>query len=200
MPTLPETVNISLTDHDALLIVDVQNDFLPGGSLGVEDGDAILAPINAAIELFSGKNLPVFASRDYHPRNHSSFTDQGGIWPAHCVAGTRGAEFASELRLSASTTIISKATLQDKDAYSALEGTELGKQLTELTIRRVFIGGLATDYCVAASARDLLQQGFDVVILCDAIKGVNIDPDDSEKALAELCNLGALKTTVELLD
>lgn len=188
-----QKMKISLQKNDALLIIDVQNDFLPGGNLGVPEGDHIIPVINSYISLFTTAKLPVFASRDYHPANHCSFSTQGGGWPSHCVADTGGAEFAAGLNLHEGVAIISKATEQDRDAYSVLEGTGLKDELTRLQVKRVFACGLATDYCVLASVRDLLHNGFEVMLLTDAIKGVNLKPDDSEKALKEMLDAGALK-------
>ena len=191
---------MKLSATDALLIVDVQNDFLPGGSLAVPDSDQILDPVNRCIELFSRAGLPVYASRDYHPADHISFVDLGGDWPPHCVTGTHGVEFSSELKLPENAEIISKATRQDRDAYSALDGTGLQEKLKDAGITRVFVCGLATDYCVVASARDLLNAQIEVVVLIDGIRGVNVKPGDSDKALAELAELGAIKTTADQLE
>lgn len=190
----------SLCDNDALLIVDVQNDFLPGGNLGVPKGDQIVSVINSYIALFTTAKLPVFASRDFHPADHCSFAEQGGGWPPHCVAGTTGADFAAGLNLPENALIISKATDQDRDAYSALEGTGLKDELKQRLVKRVFTCGLATDYCVLASVRDLLQADFEVILLVDAIKGVNLTPDDSDTAIAEMLAKGAVKLTLEELD
>lgn len=192
-------MNISLNPDDALLIVDVQNDFLPGGSLAVTDADSILPAVNSYAEHFARKGLPVFASRDYHPTDHISFKEQGGPWPPHCIAGTDGAAFPPDLVLPATTRIVSKATSLETDAYSALDGTELKKELEESGVKRVFVCGLATDYCVLASARDLIHAGFSVLLLTDAIKAVNIQPQDGDKAREELRNMGATEITLNEL-
>lgn len=181
---------------DALLVVDVQNDFLPGGALGIRGGDAIVAPINQLLAAWRARGLPVFLSRDWHPDGHCSFAAQGGPWPVHCVAGTRGAEFAVRLSIAPSDLVISKATRVDKDAYSALDGTPLAEALRARGIKRLFIAGLATDYCVRATGRDARAAGLDVVILADAVCAVNVQPGDGERALAELVAEGcALSTT-----
>ncbi|WP_163337427.1 nicotinamidase [Desulfopila sp. IMCC35008] len=193
-------MKISLYDNDALLIVDVQNDFLPGGNLGVPEGDQIVPVINSYISLFTNAKLHVFASRDYHPADHCSFAEQGGSWPSHCVAGTRGADFAAGLNLPEDVSIISKATEQDRDAYSALEATGLNNELKQQQVKRVFVCGLATDYCVLASVRGLLQADFEVILLVDAIKGVNLTPGDSDKAIKEMLAKGAVKLTLEELE
>ncbi len=177
---------------DALLIVDVQRDFLPGGALAVRDGDAVIAPLNRLIGHFATHALPVIASRDWHPEDHRSFHAQGGPWPAHCVAGSRGARFAATLNLPPSAHIVSKATRAHQEAYSAFEGTELGAMLRRLGIGRLFVGGLATDYCVAASCRDARAQGFEVVLLEDAVRAVDVTPGDGARALAELRTRGVV--------
>lgn len=192
-------MEVSLCKHDALLVVDMQNDFLPGGSLAVAGSDVLLPIINAYIQHFINASCHVFASRDYHPANHISFNDQGGPWPPHCVAGSSGAEFHKDLRLPENIEIISKATTQSKEVYSALEETPLLNLLQKRDIKRVFICGLATDYCVLASACDLLKERFDVVILIDGIKGVDVKPGDGERALEKMKDLGASETTLEEL-
>jgi nicotinamidase/pyrazinamidase len=181
---------IDLTIGDALLVVDVQNDFLPGGALGVADGDAVIAPLNGYLQAAARRQLLVFAGRDWHPRNHCSFKPQGGPWPEHCVADTAGARFSPALELPANATVISKATTPEREAYSAFEGTWLQALLTQANIDRVLIGGLATDYCVLNSVRDALNAGFRVVLLRDAIRA--IDAGDGARAEAEMIRLGAV--------
>lgn len=180
-----------LKRDDALLVVDVQNDFLPGGSLAVPEGDLIIPIVNRYIELFTLAGLPVFASRDYHPANHCSFAGHGGNWPPHCIAETNGASFPDELKLPNNVSIVSKAVRQDKDAYSAMDETELAIKLKELGVSRIFVCGLATDYCVHASVLDLLETGYQVIVLTDGIRGVNLQPDDSAKAIEEMKAKGA---------
>lgn len=177
---------------DALLVVDVQRDFLPRGSLGVPEGDAVVPVLNRYIEMARREGLPVFASRDWHPERHCSFKPQGGPWPPHCVADTTGAQFAEGLQLPADTLIIDKATRPEVDAYSAFSGTTLADQLRALGVRRVLIGGLATDYCVLNTVRDALGAGFEVVLLEDAIRAVNVNPDDGAKAEREMTSRGAV--------
>ncbi len=178
---------------DALLIVDVQNDFLPpDGALMVEGGDEIIPVLNQWIRQFSNLGLPVIASRDWHPENHCSFVENAGQWPRHCVQGSHGAEFPKDLELPKETLIVSKGTASEKDAYSAFEDTGLSKKLRELGVKRLFVGGLATDYCVKASVLDALPLGFEVIVLKDAVRGVNMNPDDSKIALEEMERKGAL--------
>ena len=176
---------------DALIIVDVQNDFLPGGSLAVPDGDAVIAPINGYAALFANNARPVFATRDWHPGDHCSFKSRGGPWPPHCVAGSRGAQFAAGLALPDTVVVVSKATDPDRDAYSGFEGTGLEEQLRVKEAERVFVAGLATDYCVLATVKDALAAGFEAVVLVDAVRAVNVTPGDGERALGEMRALGA---------
>jgi nicotinamidase/pyrazinamidase len=180
-----------LARGDALIIVDVQNDFLPGGALAVPRGDAILPVMNAYIERFRHAGLPVFATRDWHPPHHCSFRPQGGPWPVHCVAGTSGAEFPPALALPPDTVILSKAQDADRDAYSGFNGTHLAERLRARGIRRLFIGGLATDYCVLNTVLDALREGFRVFLLEDAIRAVNAQPDDGAQAVARMRRAGA---------
>jgi nicotinamidase/pyrazinamidase len=183
-------MKIDLTIGDALLLVDVQNDFLPGGALAVPDGDAVIAPLNAYLQAAARRQLLVFASRDWHPRNHCSFKPQGGPWPEHCVAGTPGAQFSSVLELPPNAITVSKATRPDRDAYSAFEGTWLKALLTQANIDRVLVGGLATDYCVLHTVRDALAAGFRVVLLTDAIGA--IDAAEGARAEVQMVRLGAV--------
>ena len=180
----------------ALLIVDVQIDFCPGGSLAVPEGDAIITVINRYIELFRKKGLPVIASRDWHPPVTGHFRQFGGLWPPHCVQGSEGARFHPLLKLPADAAVVSKGMDPEKDDYSALhavteQGTPLPDLLDELGTERLYIGGLATDYCVRESALEGLKQGFSVTVLKDAVKGVDLKPGDSARALKELAKAGA---------
>ncbi len=181
---------------DALLIVDAQNDFLPGGSLAVPQGNDVIPALNRYSAAFRTRHLPIFASRDWHPSNHCSFTEQGGPWPPHCVAETNGAQFASGLDLT-DATIISKATEPESDAYSAFENTDLDQRLKQAGVKRLFVGGLATDYCVLNSVRDAIRLKYSVVLLEDAIRAVNIQPEDGPKAIEEMLELGCQPATVE---
>ncbi|HHJ38339.1 MAG: hypothetical protein AXA67_13600 [Methylothermaceae bacteria B42] len=191
---------IKLTPQDALLIVDVQKDFLPGGALAVPKGNEVIPVLNRYIDHFTAEGRPVFATRDWHPPDHCSFQPQGGPWPPHCVAGSDGARFAPELKLPEDVEIISKATEKDREAYSGFQGTELAEKLQRLGIQRLFIGGLATDYCVLNTVRDAIVNGFEVFLLTDAIRAVNVHPEDEAKALDEMRRLGARFITLEDLD
>ena len=141
---------------------------------------------------FQKNNLPIFATRDWHPRNHSSFQEQGGPWPIHCVADSRGSDFPVGLHLPDSTVVISKATAVDIDAYSGFDGTNLNERLQAAEIHRLLIGGLATDYCVLHTVTDAIKQGYQVLLLQDAIRAVNVEPGDGERALEEMIRLGAV--------
>jgi nicotinamidase/pyrazinamidase len=179
------------TSGDALIVVDVQNDFLPGGALAVPGGDAVVPVLNRYITRFDQQRLPILATRDWHPSAHCSFREQGGPWPPHCVAGTPGADLARGLALPAQVQLIPKATRPESDAYSGFQGTDLAARLHKLGCRRVFIGGLATDYCVRATALDALAEGFEVVVLQDAIRAVDVQPGDGQRALDEVAGGGA---------
>lgn len=183
--------SIQLRKTDALIVVDIQNDFLPGGSLAVPHSDEVIPAVNHYIHTFEEKKLPVFATRDWHPARHCSFEAQGGIWPPHCVQGNEGAEYALDLQLPEETVIISKATDPGKEAYSGFDGTDLHDRLQELGVERLFIGGLATDYCVLSTVRDGLSLDYEVYLLEDASRAVNVNPDDGKKAIREMVGLGA---------
>ena len=182
---------------DALLVVDVQRDFLPGGNLAVREGDAVVPVLNRYIDLARKKGLPILASRDWHPQRHCSFKEQGGPWPPHCVADTPGAQFSKDLQLPPGTVVIDKATRPEVDAYSAFSGTTLADRLRALGVKRVLIGGLTTDYCVVNSVRDALREGFEVVVLADAIRAVNVNSDDGENAQREMWSRGAVPARYE---
>ena len=187
----------AVNELDALLIVDVQKDFLPGGRLAVPEGDAVVPVLNGYLALARRNGLRVFASRDWHPARHCSFKAHGGPWPEHCLAGTPGAAFAPGLELPADAVIISKGTQEQADAYSAFEGTDLAAQLRGIGIKRLLIGGLATDYCVRETVRGALGEGFKVLLLKDAIRAVNVKPGDGERAEREMQGAGAIGVRLE---
>jgi len=179
----------------ALVVVDVQNDFCPGGALAVSEGDQVVAALNRYIERFADAGLPIFASRDWHPERTTHFKAFGGIWPVHCVQGTFGAEFHRALRLGGEATIVSKGMAEDSDSYSGFDAVDsTGVGLADLLNRsgatRVYVGGLATDYCVKQTVLDGRQRGFDVVLLKDAIRGVDLKPGDSTRAVQEMLDAG----------
>jgi len=181
---------------DALVAVDVQNDFLPGGNLAVPHGDAVVAPLNRYIATFVARGLPVYATRCWHHPDHCSFTARGGPWPRHCVAGTPGAGFAPGLVLPASVVIVSKAKMRDADAYSGFQDTDLAERLRHGGVKRLFVGGLATDYCVLNTVQDAVALGFEVVLLEDAIRAVDVTPGDGARAIAKMRALGARTTAL----
>lgn len=182
---------VSPRSGDALVVVDLQRDFLPGGALGVAQGDAVVVAMNEYLALFAANSLPVFATRDWHPTDHCSFVAQGGPWPPHCVAGSSGAAFADGLRLPAGTKVISKATAAQRDAYSGFDGTDLQALLRRANVKRIFVGGLATDYCVLQTVKDACALGFTVLLLRDAIAAVNAQPGDGDRAIEQMQAAGA---------
>ena len=188
---------MELQANDALIIVDVQNDFLPGGSLAVPEGDQVLPVLNEYLQYFTQAGCAVFATRDWHPENHCSFREQGGPWPPHCIANTAGAAFSEALALPAEATIISKATTADRDAYSGFEDTDLAERCRDAGSRELFIGGLATDYCVLNTVLDACREGFSVHVLGDAIRAVNVEAGDGDRAIEQMKQSGADFLTLE---
>jgi len=184
-------LKVSITSKDALILVDIQNDFCVG-SLAVPNACDIIKFANSYIEFFEKNNRPVFATRDWHPKNHSSFKEFGGIWPIHCIQNTDGSMFYKDLRLPNDTLIISKGTNPDKDAYSGFDGTDLNDKLKNLNIKRLFVGGLATDYCVKATILDALSFNYTTFFLHDASKAVNLKPDDEVLSINEMLKAGAI--------
>jgi nicotinamidase/pyrazinamidase len=172
---------------DALIVVDVQRDFCPGGALAVPQGDEVILPINRLLALADWLTV---ATRDWHPADHCSFASQGGPWPSHCVAETRGAAFPPTLNVARIREVVSKATRKDAEAYSGFQDTDLAARLAARGIRRVFVAGLATDYCVKATALDARTTGLDVVVTTDAIRGVEVHPGDCAAALEEMRRAG----------
>lgn len=192
-----------MRERSALLIVDVQNDFCAGGSLEVPGGDEVVPVLNRYIEKFSRAGRPILASRDWHPEKTTHFEAYGGPWPPHCVQGTKGAEFHPDLKLPEGAIIISKGTEYDADSYSAFQGRDekgrpLATVLRDLGVEHLYVGGLATDYCVKHSVLDALKNGFHVTLLEDAIRGV--DEKASREAIAAMERAGAKKATLKDLE
>jgi len=181
---------VTIQEADALLVVDVQKDFCPRGALAVENGDAVVPVLNALVPKFGC----VVFTRDWHPADHCSFAEtprfEDKSWPAHCVANTPGAAFHDNLNVPSHALIIDKATTPEAEAYSGFEGTDLAEQLKERGIARVFVGGLATDYCVKNTALDAVRHGFDAVVVLDACRGIDIPSGTVEAALAEMRQRG----------
>jgi nicotinamidase/pyrazinamidase len=181
----------------ALIVVDVQNDFCPGGTLTVEHGDEVVGPLNKLMEEFLERGEPVFKSRDWHPPQTKHFSEYGGTWPIHCVQNTHGAEFHPELLDDRHIRVISKG-LGDEDSYSAFDKTDLDLQLRHLGVNEVWVGGLATDYCVKNTVFDALRNGYKVKALRDAMRAVELHPGDGEQAIKEMRAAGAeIVTTLQ---
>ncbi len=178
-------------EGDALIVVDVQRDFCPGGALPVPEGDRVVPVINRLL----GLPWVRVATRDWHPPDHCSFRPHGGTWPPHCVAGTPGAELHPELRRDLVQQLVSMGTDRGVEAYSGFQGTGLARLLRQAGIQRVFVCGLATDYCVRATALDARREGFEVVVLTDAVRGVEVQPGDCARALAEMHAAGVRQGT-----
>ena len=193
-------MKVKIGKGDALIVVDVQRDFCPGGSLPVPKGDEVVPVLNEYIERFRKVGAPIYATRDWHPPDHKSFREYGGDWPPHCIRGTRGAEFHPDLKLPDDTIVISKATERDKEAYSGFEGTNLKENLKSRGVKRVFVGGLATDYCVKSTVLDALRYGFETFLLLDAIQGVDVQPGDSERAVEEMTRKGVKRVILSDLE
>ena len=169
--------------QDALIVVDLQVDFCPGGALAVAEGDEIVSPVNRLLDIPGWRKV---ATRDWHPADHTSFQAQGGIWPVHCVADTPGAAFHPRMNAGVVEMVVSKATTREAEAYSGFDGTSLADDLRTEGIGRLFVCGLATDYCVKATALDARREGFEVVVVEDAIRAVNVEPEDGENAIEEM--------------
>lgn len=177
---------------DALLVVDVQIDFCPGGSLAVNRGDDVVPVLNRWIKEAQRLDVPVYASRDWHPPGHISFKERGGPWPPHCIQGTRGAEFHPDLELPSDVQIISKADNPDEDSYSAFGGTDLAARLRRAGVKRVWIGGLTQDYCVRETSLDALREKFEVHVIVEATRPVDVHPDDGRRGLDEVRRVGGI--------
>ena len=182
---------MSIGVKKALIVVDVQNDFCPGGSLAVAHRDEVVAPLNKLIEEFLDRGESVFKTRDWHSAKTKHFAAYGGIWPVHCVQGTRGAEFHPDLMDDPRITIISKGINESADGYSGFDGTNLAQLLRDEQVDEVWVGGLATDYCVKHTVLDALREGFKVNALADAMRAVNVSPHDGTQAINEMRDAGA---------
>jgi nicotinamidase/pyrazinamidase len=177
---------------DALVVVDMQLDFMPGGALPVPGADEIVGRVNEYVELFARAGATIVFTRDWHPPNHISFRTRGGPWPPHCVQGTPGASFHPGLRVPGDALVVSKATDPDREAYSGFEGTELDAELRRRGVRRLFVCGVATEYCVKATALDGVRLGYQVLLLADAVRGVNSPPNSVRRAIDEMLDAGVV--------
>lgn len=185
-----------MRENSALIVVDMQNDFCSNGALPVKDGDSVVPVLNRYIELFKAAGQVVFATRDWHPAKTKHFAKYGGKWPVHCVQGTKGAEFHKDLALPKDAIIITTGDRPDDDGYSGIQGRDssgrlLSQALKESGVDHIYVGGLATDYCVKETVLDGLREGFKVAVLGDAIKGVDVKKGDSERAMEEMTEKGA---------
>ena len=200
---MTESRNVHSLDlaNAALILVDVQNDFCPGGSLAVNGGDEVIAPLNRMIDLFESRGRPIIATRDWHPRLTTHFQGNGGLWPQHCIFDQLGARFHNDLKIPPSTIIVSKGTGATEDAYSGFQaldanGHDLARLLADLRVRHVYVGGLATDYCVRATVLDARREGLDATVIENAIRGVELQPGDSARAMIEMREAGAQSITI----
>ena len=185
----------------ALILVDIQNDFCPNGALAVTEGDFVVPIVNQLISRFP----LVISTQDWHPANHISFKAQGGPWPPHCVQGTTGAELHPDLKTDTIALYFRKASSPDKDDYSEFAGKdEQGRSLDEVLkgygVKKIYVVGLATDYCVLETVLDGLKYGYEVYAVTDAMRAVNVNPDDGEKALYKMVSNGAHLVTSEVID
>lgn len=174
----------------ALIVVDVQNDFCPGGTLAVAHGDEVVEPLNKLIDEFLERGDPVYKSRDWHPPTTKHFQSYGGTWPVHCVQNTKGAEFHPALRDDPRIEVISKG-LGDKDCYSAFDETDLAARMRDQKVEEVVVGGLATDYCVKNTVLDAVKHGFKVKAVENAMRAVDVQHGDGERAIEEMRSAGA---------
>ncbi len=194
-----------MQDHSVLIVVDMQNDFMPGGALAVSDGDKIIPRLNEYIRLFQERNRPIVATRDWHPPKTTHFAESGGPWPPHCIQGTRGAELHPALLLPEEVLLLSKGMDPATDAYSAFHAQDAqARPLREIlegwAVRHIYIGGLALDYCVKWSSLDALEYGMQLTALIDATRAVNLHVHDAELAIEELVRNNARLATIETLD
>jgi nicotinamidase/pyrazinamidase len=180
----------SMRSGDALLVIDVQNDFCPGGALPIEEGDRVVPVLNRWLRAARERGIPVYASRDWHPRGHPSFAEAGGQWPAHCVQDTEGAAFHADLELPADVVLVAKGVRFDLDQYSAFNETGLEERLRGDGVRRLWVGGLALDVCVRATVLDALRAGLEVRVLVDATRPVAAE--EGRSALDEMESAGAI--------
>ena len=184
-------MTVELDQGDALLIVDVQNDFCPGGALAIAEGDRIVPVLNQWLRRAAAHDMIIVASRDWHPADHCSFVEQGGTWPPHCIRDTVGAAFHPELALPNDAWIVSKGQAQERDNYSAFDGTGLTERLRATGVERLWVGGLAQDVCVKWTVLDACREGFETHLIAAATRPVELEPGDGQRALDEMRAAGA---------
>ena len=187
--------NEALRPGDALILVDVQIDFCPGGALPIEHGDEVVPVLNRWIDAADKARIPIFASRDWHPQHHLSFREAGGEWPIHCLQDTAGARFHPELKLPDSAIVVTKGVRFDRDQYSAFDQTGLAMELRKRGIRRVWVGGLAQDVCVCATVVDAWREGLETIVIADATRPVT--RAGGERANEDMHHAGARFDTTE---
>lgn len=187
--------SVDLTKVDALILVDVQRDFCPGGRLPIPKGDEVVPVLNRWLDAARAARIPIVASRDWHPSNHVSFEARGGRWPVHCVQGSEGAAFHEGLAISDDVLVVSKGQLEDRDAYSAFDGTGLADRLRSMGVERLWVGGLAEDVCVRATVLDGLKAGFEVRLIDGGMKPVT--EQGGRDARAEMRSAGATVATLD---
>jgi len=180
-----------LDSSDALVIVDVQTDFCPGGALAVPEGDLVVPVLNRWIDQARRAGALIVTTRDWHPSDHGSFAAQGGPWPVHCVQETPGAAFHPNLALPDDAVIISTGIAPEDEGYSGFQGTDLAQRLKTAGVRRLWVGGLALDYCVRATVLAGLEAGFEVHLILDATRAVNLGPGDGDKSIKRMKSAGA---------
>jgi nicotinamidase/pyrazinamidase len=188
--SVPQAVSRPV-DGDGLLLIDVQNDFIAGGALAVPGGEGVVPILNRWVAEFEDAGFPVIYTRDWHPPDHCSFVEQGGPWPAHCVQETKGADFVADLDMRDDAVIVSKAMDPDREEYSDFADGTLAEILREIGVSRLFVGGLATDYCVRATVLDALAEGFAVSLIADGVRAIDVEPGDGARALAQMEEAGA---------
>lgn len=185
---MKERLKDHLVKGDGLLLVDVQEDFCPGGKLAIEEGDLIVPTLNMWIEIAIARSIPIYASRDWHPRRHVSFQEQGGQWPPHCLADSNGARFHRDLKVPVSAVIVTKGVRFDQDQNSVFDQTGFDAQLERDQVKRLWVGGLAFDVCVLASVLDAIERGFEVKLIKDATRPVTAA--GGEDALIQMQKVG----------
>lgn len=180
----------SMRDGDALLVIDVQNDFCKGGTLAIDGGECVVPILNRWLRAARDRGIPVYASRDWHPRGHLSFVEAGGQWPAHCIQDTEGAAFHPDLELPDDVVLVAKGVRFDLDPYSAFGETGLDQRLRRDGVRRLWVGGLALDVCVHATVLDALRAGLEVRVIVDATRPVSVE--NGRRARDEMESAGAI--------